>query len=113
MVDHDKLLCIMYDLGFPEDAVDAVKSIYNGATTHISIKGDTGPAIQIGKGTIQGDTLSPLLFIIFIEPLIRWLQVGGRGYKQKCLETDATKDRYVIAANGLADDIAAVTLSQT
>ena len=38
MVDHDTLLCIMHDLGFPEDAVDAVKSIYNGATTHISIK---------------------------------------------------------------------------
>jgi hypothetical protein len=74
MVDHDKLLCIMYDLGFTEDAVDAVKSIYNGATTHISLKGATGPAIQIGKGTIQGDTLSPLLFIIFIEPLSRWQQ---------------------------------------
>jgi hypothetical protein len=88
MVDHDKLLCIMYDLGFTEDAIDAVKSIYHAATTHISLRGNTGPAIQIGKGTIQGDTLSPLLFIIFIEPLIRWLHVGGRGYKQKCLATD-------------------------
>ena len=101
----------MYDLGFTEDAVDAVKSIYNGATTHISLKGVTGPAIQIGKGTIHGDTLSPLLFIIFIEPFIRWLHVGGRGYRQTCLATDDLRDRHTIPETVFADDVTAITMT--
>ena len=109
MVDHDKLLCIMYDLGFTEDTIDAVKSIYDGATTHISLKGGEGPAIEIGKGTIQGDTLSPLLFIIFVEPLIRWLHAGGRGYRHGCMKTDAEKDQHMISESAFADDLTALT----
>jgi hypothetical protein len=35
MLDQDKLLQIMFDLGFPTDAVDAVRSLYEGATTSV------------------------------------------------------------------------------
>ncbi len=31
--DHDQMLWIMYDLGFPTDAIDAVKNLYTHATT--------------------------------------------------------------------------------
>jgi hypothetical protein len=34
-VDHDKLLQIMYDLGFPRIAIEAVKSIYSNAKTRV------------------------------------------------------------------------------
>ncbi len=39
------------------------------------------PTIQIHKGTLQGDTLSPFLFTICMEPLLRWLSIGSKGYK--------------------------------
>jgi hypothetical protein len=84
--DHDKLLQIMYDMGFPNIAIDNIRGIYRMAcTTVLTPYGPTSP-IPVGRGTIQGDTLSPFLFLVFMEPLLRWLHCGGRGYKFGCLE---------------------------
>ena len=37
------------------------------------------------------DCLSLFLFLICIEPLLRWLQAGGRGYIPACLNSPAHK----------------------
>ena len=80
-IDHARLLAIMTDLGFLDDAVTLVGNIYSQSTTTYTGEyfGRTHP-IPIQRGTIQGDTLSPYLFIIFLEPLLRWLQRGTNGY---------------------------------
>ena len=110
MVDHDKLLCVMYDLGFPTDIIDTIKDIYTNAVTHVAHNTDTGPAIPITRGTIQGDVLSPFLFLIFMEPLLRWLQVGGRGYRYGSLTKQAgandPNDQHNLSNATFADDTA-------
>ena len=73
-VNHDQLLMIMQKMGFPGVATNTVKDIYTNARTKISMPAGVTEDISIGRGTIQGDTLSPYLFLIFIEPLLRWLQ---------------------------------------
>ncbi|KAJ9535022.1 hypothetical protein QJQ45_029710, partial [Haematococcus lacustris] len=102
---QDKLLWIMHDLGFPTDATDAVKDLYTGATTRFRTPyGPTDP-VPVDRGTIQGDSLSPFLFLIYIEPLLRWLQVGARGYKFTSDTTDSA-GRFTIGSIDYADDIA-------
>ena len=105
-VDHARLFYIMTELGIPTDAIAVVKDIYSGATTKIRTTAGTTPAIDITRGTIQGDSLSPFLFILFLEPLLRWLQAGGRGYRLGCLPNGkqecASSDVY-------ADDIFLIT----
>eukprot|EP00959_Pyramimonas_sp_CCMP1952_P405470 8498139-Pyramimonas_sp.AAC.1 len=56
----------------------------------------------MGRGTIQGDTLSPLLFVIFIDPLLRWLEEGNREYRFKTSDAKLGPMAY-------ADDLAIVT----
>jgi len=73
-IDHDKLLCIMKDLGFTEDAIHVIHDLYTDAKTKVKLPYAETTAIHINRGTIQGDTLSPFLFLISIEPLLRWLQ---------------------------------------
>ena len=34
----------------------------------------TTPPVKIRRGTIQGDMLSPYLFIIVLKSLLRWLE---------------------------------------
>jgi hypothetical protein len=59
--------------------------------------------IPILRGTIQGDTLSPYLFIIFLEPLLRWLQTGKHGYpfqtSKSTVSSAAYADDLVIISN--------------
>jgi hypothetical protein len=70
----------MYDLGFPTDAIEVVRNLYTGASTaFLTPFGKTEP-IPMDRGRIQGDSLSPFLFILYLEPLLRWLRVGARGY---------------------------------
>ena len=74
-VDHSRLHIIMESMGIPQDTVDIIKDLYQGASITIKTpRGNTPPIPIQGKGAIQGDTLSPLLFIIYIAPLHRWLK---------------------------------------
>jgi hypothetical protein len=93
----------MESMGIPGDAVDMVKDLYQGASIVVKTpKGDT-PLIPIeGQGTIQGDTFSPLLFIIYIEPLLRWLQEGRGTYRMKTSNKEVGPLEY-------ADDLSILT----
>ena len=67
-IDHARLLAIMKDLGYPLDAVALIGNIYAQSTT--TFTGEHFGSIQpipIQRGTIQGDTLNPYLFLIFLE----------------------------------------------
>jgi len=68
----------MYNLGCP----DTVKNLYGDATTQVRLPfGGSNQKIPVERGTIQGVTLSPFLFLFYMEPPLQWLHVGGRGCK--------------------------------
>ena len=102
-INHARLLTIMKDLGYPEDAVRLVGNIYSHSNT-IFIGEHFGQTqkIPIQRGIIQGDTLSPYLFIIFLEPPLRWLQNGKHIY------TLGTS-KVTINSAAYADDLAIIT----
>ena len=102
-LDHARLLAIIKDLGYLIDAVTLIGNIYAHSTTIFTGEhfGRTKP-IPIQRGTIQGDTLSPYLFLIFLEPLLRWLQRGNNGY------TFGTS-KLTISSAAYADDLATLT----
>ncbi len=68
--------------------MEVVRDLYDGATTsYVTDFGPTAP-INVERGTLQGDTLSPFLFLIYLEPLLRWLNVGGRGHTFGCVPSE-------------------------
>eukprot|EP00983_Pelagomonas_calceolata_P009350 302703-Pelagomonas_calceolata.AAC.1 len=99
----------MYDLGFPTDAIDTVKNLYEDATTQVRLpSGGNTAKIPVERGTIQGDTLSPFLFLLYMEPLLRWLHVGGRGYQHSCIPNQNATDTHpanILSSAAFADDL--------
>jgi hypothetical protein len=63
------------------------------------------PTTPIHGGTLQGGTVSPFLFTIFMEPLLWCLAVGSRGYRPTIHADQPTSTYMAYDDHGYADDI--------
>ncbi len=80
-MDHRMLFKNMRELGFPECYIKTCEQLYRVSGTYYMTPHGNTLTIPVHRGTLQRDTLSPFLFLIFVEPLLRWLSIGSRGYK--------------------------------
>ncbi|WVZ93660.1 LOW QUALITY PROTEIN: hypothetical protein U9M48_039625 [Paspalum notatum var. saurae] len=72
------LLTLLQRIGFPSRWWDWIAAILSSSTSRVLVNGVPNPPLRHGWGLRQGDPLSPLLFIIAIDPLQKLLQVGLR-----------------------------------
>ena len=110
-MDHRILFQTIRDLAFPECYINTREQLYKVSGTYYMTPHGNTPIIPIHRGTLQGDTLSPFLFTIFMEPLLRWLSVGSRGYKPTH-QTEQPNGTYMTYDDlGYADDISITTIT--
>ncbi|UYV65479.1 K02A2.6-like [Cordylochernes scorpioides] len=69
-VPHSILWKKLYNLGISYQFISTIRSYYEQATIAIRWKGSFTENIKINSGVLQGEPLSPLLFILFITDLI-------------------------------------------
>jgi hypothetical protein len=109
--DHRIMFKHTRHLGMPSTFVDTCEHLYGvSSTDHITPHGPT-PSIDVNRGTLQGDTLSPFLFTLFLEPFFRWLTVGSRGYRPgpHATNVDPTEPTATYPGHGFADDLSLAT----
>ena len=70
----------------------------------MTIHGNT-TLLPIHRGTLLGDTLSPFLFTIFMEPLLRWLAIGSWGYRPTYQPHKPSSTILTYDDHGYADNI--------
>src|SRR5574339_523882 len=70
-VDHNKLWKILKDMGIPDHLTCLLRNLYAGQEATVTTGHGTTDWFQIGKGVRQGCILSPCLFNLYAEYIMR------------------------------------------
>ena len=70
-MDHNKLWKILKEMGIPDHLTCLLRNLYSGQETTVRTGHGTTDWFQIGKGVCQGCILSPCLFNLYAEYIIR------------------------------------------
>ena len=70
-VDHNKLWKIIKEVGIPDHLTCLLRNLYAGQEATVRTRRGTTDWFQIGKGVLQGRILSPCLFNLYAEYIMR------------------------------------------
>ena len=70
-VDHNKLWKILKEMGIPDHLTCLLRNLYAGQEATVRTRNGTTDWFQIGKGVCQGCILSPCLFNLYAEYIMR------------------------------------------
>ena len=70
-MDHNKLWKILKEMGIPDQLICLLRNLYAGQEATVRTGHGTADWFQIGKGLCQGCTLSPCLFNLYAEYIMR------------------------------------------
>ena len=70
-VDHNKQLKILKEMGIPDHLTCLLRNLYAGQEATVRTGHGTTDWFQIGKGVCQGFVLSPCLFNLYAEYIMR------------------------------------------
>ena len=70
-VDHKKLWKILKEMGIPDHLTCLLRNLYSGQEATVRTGHGTTDSFQIGKGVRQGSILSPCLFNLYAEYVMR------------------------------------------
>ena len=70
-VDHSKLWKILKEMGIPDHLICLLRNLYAGQEATVRTGHETTDSFQIGKGVHQGCILSPCLFNLYAEYIMR------------------------------------------
>lgn len=108
-VPHNTIRSTLRHIGVPTDLVTLIMNVYSGATSIINTpNGNTAP-IPLRAGVKQGCPLSPILFNLCIELILRMVKAKAKKLKLgACVYHDS-----IISCLAYADDLVLIARSPT
>ena len=98
MVPHSWIIDTMGMVGLADNIIGLIKQSMNKWKTDLYADGKLLGSVPIRKGIFQGDSFSPLLFVIALLPLTHILRETGMGYQ---LEKNGAKVNHLFFMDNL------------
>ena len=76
---HDGLWYKLWDMGVKERMWHVIKKTYESSKSAVLLEGEKSNTIKIEQGVAQGCSLSPILFSVFINDLLKEVDQTGLG----------------------------------
>jgi Reverse transcriptase (RNA-dependent DNA polymerase) len=108
-VNHAFLWKCLEQYGFPNQFIAIVKNLYMNATSQVLVNGFLSKEISIKKSVRQGCPLSMVLFVLYIEPLLKAIdneiegvELGATNFKSLAYADDVC---YIFRGDEEADRV--------
>ena len=95
-VDHNKLWKIQKEMGISDHLTCLLRNLYAGQEETVRVGHGTTDWFQIGKGVHQGCILSPYLFNLYAEYIMRNTGLGKAQAGIKIVGRNVNNLRYVV-----------------
>ena len=102
-VEYPVLLQKLYDVGVNGKMWRLLKNWYEGGSCRVKVDGMVSGRFVVERGVKQGSVLSPSLFLLVMDPLLRQLQASGLGL---------SVNRYYAGGYLYSDDIRTLATSE-
>ena len=73
-VNWDFLYRVLHKFGFHVRVIETIQALYNNPTARVKVNGYLSHRFSLERGTRQGCAWSPLLFALFVEPLVQYIR---------------------------------------
>ncbi|KAK9884156.1 hypothetical protein WA026_005108 [Henosepilachna vigintioctopunctata] len=108
-VDRETLFEIMKEFGIDRKTRTIIEQTLTGTTSNVKFMGEISDPFEIKTGVRQGDGLSPILFNIVLEKIIREWELHVKGIQVGIKK----ENRLNVKCLAFADDIAIITDNRT
>ena len=102
-VDHNKLWKILKEMGIPDHLTCHLRNLYAGQEATVRTRCEKADWFQIGKGVLQGSILSPCLFNLYAEYIIRNAGLDDSQARIKIASRNINNLRYADDTTLMAD----------
>ena len=97
--NRDNLIHVLNKMKFPKEFIKNIEMIIESNEAAIKVNNNISTKFDIETVTHQGCPLSPVLWVIFLDSLLKYLELQNIGY------TFAKNKNFNITVSALVDDI--------
>ena len=102
-VDHNKLRKILKEIGRPDHLTCCLRNLYADQETTVTTRHGTMDWFKVGKGVQQGSVLSPCLFSLYSEYIMRNARLGEAQAGIKIAGRNINNLRYAVDTSLMAE----------